>query len=231
MTEFVSAAAGDTLSFEWYHDSRGDDIIDDSHKGPIITYIASYTDSDGTGAIWSKIDEEGYDSSSQLWAVDNLISNSGKKDFTVPSSLAAGQYLVRQEIIALHEANVLYTDDSSRGAQFYPSCVQIEITGSGSASPDEDYDINDGYSSDSTGILFNIYDEFDSYPIPGPELWDGSGSGSTSASNDTIAAPASTSSTAAAASSTAAASTSAAAPSSSAVGGGSCKRKLAKRAR
>jgi lytic cellulose monooxygenase (C1-hydroxylating) len=31
---FVSANAGDTLGFEWYHNTRGDDIIDLSHKGP-----------------------------------------------------------------------------------------------------------------------------------------------------------------------------------------------------
>ena len=37
--EFVKAASGDELTFEWYHDNRGDDIIDGSHKGPIISYL------------------------------------------------------------------------------------------------------------------------------------------------------------------------------------------------
>src|SRR5690606_5448255 len=40
--DFVIAAAGDKLTFEWYHNTRGDDIIDRSHLGPIITYIAPY---------------------------------------------------------------------------------------------------------------------------------------------------------------------------------------------
>ena len=62
---FVPVAAGDTLAFEWFRISRGDDIIDPSHSGPIITWIAPYTTGDGTGAIWSKIDEEGYDASSK----------------------------------------------------------------------------------------------------------------------------------------------------------------------
>jgi lytic cellulose monooxygenase (C1-hydroxylating) len=192
VSEFLSMAAGDSLSFEWYHDSRNDDIIASSHKGPIITYIASYTDGmDGTGAIWSKIDEEGYDSSSQKWAVDNLISNSGKKDFTLPSALAAGKYMIRQEIIGLHEADTAYDQNSARGAQFYPSCIQVEVTGSGSATPDTAFALPGGYSDSDAGVVFNLYGSFTSYTIPGPELWSGassSGSGSSSGSSSSAAA-------------------------------------------
>ncbi len=171
---FVSAAAGDTLSFEWYHNTRGDDIIDLSHLGPVITYIAPYTEGDGSGAIWSKIDEEGYDGSK--WAVQNLVANGGKKDFALPSSLAAGQYLVRQEIIGLHEADGLAT--AGRGAQFYPSCVQVEVSGSGSTVPDQNYDIVTGYDADEPGVLFNLYSSYSSYSIPGPELWSAAGGSS-----------------------------------------------------
>ncbi|KAL8337518.1 hypothetical protein RB598_006422 [Gaeumannomyces tritici] len=60
--QFAKATGGDTLTFEWFHDNRGDDIIDGSHKGPIITYVATYSgDSmDGTGPIWTKIAEDGF---------------------------------------------------------------------------------------------------------------------------------------------------------------------------
>ncbi|ETS75650.1 hypothetical protein PFICI_12594 [Pestalotiopsis fici W106-1] len=212
VSDFVSAAAGDTLSFEWYHDSRGDDIIASSHLGPIITYIAPYTDGmDGTGSIWTKIDEEGYDSSSDKWAVDNLISNSGKKEFTVPSGLAAGKYMFRQEIIALHEADTAYSANSARGAQFYPSCVQVEVTGSGTASPSEDFELPGGYTYDDAGIVFNIYSSYTSYDIPGPEVWDGTSTGESSSSATTSSAAAAASTTQAAATSTAAVTTSAAA--------------------
>ncbi|KAI0154236.1 glycosyl hydrolase family 61-domain-containing protein [Xylariaceae sp. FL1272] len=199
---FVSAAAGDTLSFEWYHDTRGDDIIDLSHLGPIITYIAPYTTDDGASPIWSKIDEEGY--SDGTWAVENLVSNSGKKDFTLPSNVAAGQYLIRQEIIALHEADVAYTENSARGAQFYPSCVQVEVTGSGSDVPDTDFDFNTGYTETDPGIVFNLYASYTSYDIPGPAIWtaSGSSSGSSSAVAATTTAAAATTSTSAAAATT-----------------------------
>ncbi|RKU40431.1 hypothetical protein DL546_002210 [Coniochaeta pulveracea] len=171
VNRFVSAAAGDTLSFEWYHNSRGDDIIDASHQGPIITYIAPFTTTNGASAVWTKIAEEGYDGAS--WAVAKLIANKGKKDFTLPSTLAPGKYLIRQEIIALHEADTTFDTNPARGAQFYPSCVQVEVTGSGSAVPDQEFDFNTGYTYADAGIHFNLYGAYSSYPIPGPEVWTG----------------------------------------------------------
>ena len=42
-----------------------------------------------------------------------MINNNGWVDFTVPTCIAQGDYLLRAEIIALHSAS------SSGGAQFY----------------------------------------------------------------------------------------------------------------
>ncbi|KAI1862505.1 hypothetical protein JX265_009219 [Neoarthrinium moseri] len=187
--EFLPIAAGDEVEFEWFHDNRNDDIIAASHKGPIITYIAPYTDGmDGTGSIWTKIDEEGYDSASSSWAVDKLITNGGKKAFTVPSALAAGKYMIRQEIIGLHEGDTAYSANSARGAQFYPSCVQVEITGSGSATPSENFALPGGYTDSDPGVVFNLYGSFTSYTIPGPKVWDAASAGSGSGSAPTSAA-------------------------------------------
>lgn len=116
--QFVSAAAGDTVQFEWYHNTRNDDIIDASHKGPIQVYIAPYTETNAASGIWTKIASHGYDSSSQKWAVDDLIANGGKHEFTIPTSVAPGKYLIRGEIIALHEADTNFQVNSLRGAQF-----------------------------------------------------------------------------------------------------------------
>lgn len=216
VADFVSAAAGDKLTFEWYHDNRGDDIIASSHKGPVITYIAEYTETDGASAIWTKIAEDGYDGSE--WAVDKLIAAGGKADFTIPSTLAAGKYLIRQEIIALHESDTAYNENSARGAQFYPSCAQFEITGSGSAVPDEAFDFNTGYTYSDPGIVFNLYGSFTSYEIPGPAVWDGSssGSGSGSSASATKTAVASATATATAGAGSGATTTAAAAVTSAA---------------
>ncbi|KFA65920.1 hypothetical protein S40285_02391 [Stachybotrys chlorohalonatus IBT 40285] len=173
---FVSAAAGDTVALEWYHDNRGDDIIDGSHKGPVITYIAEYTEGDATGPIWTKIAEDGFDGTE--WAIDKLKRNGGLAEFTIPSGLAGGQYLIRQEIIAHHESEVSFAENPARGAQFYPACVQFEITGTGSAVPDEAFDFQTGYTYSDPGIVgVNVYGSVSSYEIPGPAVWSGSSSG------------------------------------------------------
>ncbi|KAK4160481.1 LPMO lytic polysaccharide monooxygenase, partial [Cladorrhinum sp. PSN259] len=174
VSDFISANAGDRLTFEWRRITRGDDIIDPSHSGPIITYITPFVDGQPSGGVWTKIHEEGFDSATKKWAVDKLIAQKGKWDFNLPAELKAGKYIVRQEIIALHEADKRFDQDPKRGAQFYPQCVQVEVGGSGTREPDQAFNLNTGYSVSDPGIFFNMYTKFDSYPIPGPPVWDGS---------------------------------------------------------
>ncbi|KAK0718615.1 glycosyl hydrolase family 61-domain-containing protein [Lasiosphaeria miniovina] len=173
VSSFVKATAGATLTFEWFHNTRGDDIIDANHKGPIITYIAPFITGNGAAPIWTKIAEDGFDGATKLWAIDKLRSNGGKVSFVLPASIAPGQYLVRQELIALHEADAIFTANPARGAQFYPSCVQVEVAGSGSVVPGENFNFNTGYTYADPGIAFNIYAAFTSYAIPGPKVFDG----------------------------------------------------------
>ncbi|GKT40672.1 putative endo-beta-1,4-glucanase D [Colletotrichum spaethianum] len=143
--DFKPLAAGDSFTVEWYHNSPGDDIIDLSHKGPLITYIAPYTETDGTGAIWTKIAEKGYENGK--WAVETLVANKGVSEpITLPASLKAGKYIIRQEIIALHESDTTYDVNPARGAQFYPECIQVEVTGTGSDVPPQNFDFNTGYT-------------------------------------------------------------------------------------
>ncbi|KAK0455494.1 glycoside hydrolase family 61 protein [Desarmillaria tabescens] len=178
----IFIAAGDTLTSEWYHDTRGDDIIASSHVGPIVAYIAPADATPGEDA-WVKIYEEGYDGSE--WAVTKLIANEGKVDITIPSTLATGDYLYRIEILALHESDTLYTANSARGIQLYPSCHQLTVTGSGSTSLPSGVPFPGTYTDDEPGILFNVYNEDAStYVIPGPDVWDGTSSYDTSGYTD-----------------------------------------------
>lgn len=183
----VSVKGGDTVTFEWYHDNRADDIIDLSHKGPITVYIAPRS-SNGNGAVWTKLSEDGL--SNGKWAVENLVANGGKHDVKLPTSLAAGDYLLRAEIIALHEADTDFKVNSARGAQFYPSCSQITVTSGGSEKPSGSFSFVGGYTSTTPGILFNLYGSYTSYPIPGPAVWV---AGTTSpAKTTTVAKPSTT---------------------------------------
>ncbi|KAG8959819.1 hypothetical protein FRC03_007449 [Tulasnella sp. 419] len=120
---------------------------------------------DGSGTNWFKV--------SQLSAVTNggtsitfPTDNIASYNFTVPSSLPSGQYLVRIEHIALHVASSFW------GAQFYIACGQINVTGGGSGSPSPLVAIPGVYTGNEPGILINIYWPIPTtYTQPGPAVW------------------------------------------------------------
>lgn len=168
----VKVASGDKLTLQWHHNnpaSPGDseDPIAESHHGPIMVWVAKAS-TEGKGNAWVKIQEEGL--SGGKWAVDNFRSKGGKIDVTVPD-LAAGDYLIRSEIIALHEGM-----DVGK-AQFYNGCGQITVTSSGSKSITNGVNIQSVYKPDDKGVHFNIYGGATSYPIPGPKVNAGFGAG------------------------------------------------------
>ncbi|EJD49498.1 glycoside hydrolase [Auricularia subglabra TFB-10046 SS5] len=163
---FATVAAGSSVTLNWT-------AWPDSHLGPIITYMA-YAPSDitkwnpGSSKVFFKVAEAGY--SNGVWAATKLINNNGIYTFTVPKSLKAGQYLVRHEIIALHGAW------QYPGAQFYPSCIQLQVTGSGtSTGPSSGLVAFPGaYTASTPGVVFDVYQgNPSSYPIPGPAVWSG----------------------------------------------------------
>jgi hypothetical protein len=191
----AKVAAGGKVDFQWT-------AWPESHMGPVITYMANCNGDcaavDKTALKFFKIDEAGYDASSKSWAAVDMIVNNNTWTVTVPSNVAAGNYVFRHEIIALHGAG------SENGAQNYPQCVNIEVTGSGTENP-EGVLGTELYTSKDAGILFNPYTTIESYEIPGPALVGGG-----SPSNPTPSKPASSSTptpTASAAASTSAATT------------------------
>lgn len=74
--------------------------------------VSNAASASASGLQWFKVAEDGLDGSGN-WGVDRMISSGGWTEFTLPTCLASGQYLLRAEIIALHNAG------SSGGAQFY----------------------------------------------------------------------------------------------------------------
>ena len=72
--------------------------------GPILGYVAACNGDCSkvvkTDLEWVKIQAEGIDYTSQVWASQKLINQGGKWTLTVPSSLKAGNYVFRHEIIA-----------------------------------------------------------------------------------------------------------------------------------
>lgn len=166
----INVVAGSTVQATWRHTltSGSDDVIDPSHKGPVIAYMKKVGDATtdvGYGAGWFKIMEAGLNVATQDWAVTDLIAALGVQQIPIPSCIASGQYLLRAEIIALHAAS------SSGGAQFYMECAQINVTGGTGAKSPATVSLPGAYSASDPGILINIYQTLSSYTIPGPSVF------------------------------------------------------------
>lgn len=157
-------AAGGKVELQW-------NTWPESHHGPMIDYIApvdgDFASIEPASLKWVKIDEAGLISGSNPghWATDDLLADNITWVSTIPDSLAPGNYVLRHEILALHSAG------NAGGAQAYPQCINLEVTGSGSASPSDGVAATSFYTPEDPGILFNLYEEFSEYVIPGPALW------------------------------------------------------------
>lgn len=179
VSRISSANAGSTLTFEWrdWPDGSQPGSIDISHKGPCAAYMKKVDNSaasnNAAGAGWFKIMEDGYDSTAGKWCTEKLIPNDGHLAATIPSDLASGYYLVRPELLALHQA-----DKTPPDPQFYVGCAQIFLNSTGSAIPPNTVSIP-GYVNISTpAMTFNIWNVPMKLPFPdfGPPLYTGSSS-------------------------------------------------------
>ncbi|KAJ7774058.1 glycosyl hydrolase family 61-domain-containing protein [Mycena metata] len=167
----ISVAAGSTVGFtvsgnpsNLYHPGVLNVYM---AKAPSGTDVASW---DGSGTVWFKI----YQIPAIADGVTITFPATGLAEiqFTIPSALPSGQYLIRTEHIALHSAS------SYGGAQFYIACAQhlnCSIIG-GTGTPGPLVAFPGAYT-----VRINIY-----YPIPttyiqpGPSVWPASGSGGVS---------------------------------------------------
>ncbi|KAF7966064.1 hypothetical protein HWV62_39762 [Athelia sp. TMB] len=165
-------AAGDALTFNW-EAGGGEGWPHD--MGPLMFYLANCGDTtcdqfDSTTAQWFKIAQIGLKSDRVTWyqAVAKsmfLVVAGGPANVTLPSNIAPGNYLFRHEIIALHLANEM------GGAEFYPSCSQINITGSGTGAPtaEELVSFPGAYSDKDPGIY--VPDQYKQSKQHGKDSW------------------------------------------------------------
>ncbi|KAG5956284.1 hypothetical protein E4U57_002731 [Claviceps arundinis] len=157
----VEVAAGDTVSLQWTPWPA-------SHKGPVLDYLANCNGPcekvDPMALKFFKIDGAGLlKQSPQTFAADVLIANNNSWQVQIPKLLAPGNYVLRHEIIALHSAG------QSDGAQSYPQCFNLKVTGSGTLNP-AGVKGTELYKSADSGILSNIYVPKLDYVIPGPAV-------------------------------------------------------------
>ncbi|KAI2608024.1 glycoside hydrolase family 61 protein [Hypoxylon sp. NC1633] len=157
----ISVNPGDKLGAYFGHVIGGAQIPNDpdnpiapSHKGPVTAWLAKVDNAASaskTGLKWFKVWEDTLDTSSKQWGVDHMIANQGWVNFSLPTCVAPGDYLMRVEIIALHSAY------AANGAQFYMSCAQIRVGGSGTGTPSQTVSFPGAYQKNDPSIVINIY--------------------------------------------------------------------------
>ena len=132
---------------------------------------------------WFKISEEGWTGTD--WISNDITNRPGHdRSFTIPADLAPGfvlvfdhrlelsrlifsAYLVRHEILALHQ----------RGKpQAYPVCFQAQLVGTGTARPTETAKFPDAYNINDEFKTYNVFDmsqDHSQFIFPGPPVYNG----------------------------------------------------------
>ncbi|KAL5353719.1 hypothetical protein ACLOAV_001760 [Pseudogymnoascus australis] len=140
-------------------------------QGPVMVWLfkcaGDFASCDGSGAGWFKIDEMGMTApplSGTSWGTA-VVMDQLYWESTIPAAIADGNYLIRHELLALHQANT---------PQFYPECAQIVISGGGGQSPDASFltEIPSYASASDPGVSIDIYSSTaTTYTCPGPAVW------------------------------------------------------------
>jgi hypothetical protein len=180
-----SVPDGATLTFEWREiaNTPGGGVIDISHLGPCsVSYslplnscsykqvymkkVDSAINDTAAGDGWFKIWDEGYDETAQKWCTNKLIDNGGFLSVDMPKGLVGGYYLVRPELLALHEV------EDANNPQYYTGCAQVFLQSSGNMVPSATVAIPGAVALGDPADSFNIYTTPLAlpYPLPGPPV-------------------------------------------------------------
>jgi hypothetical protein len=124
----ANISAGSTITAIWTQWTH--------QQGPIMIWMyecnGPFTSCTGLEANWFKIDQMGMTApplTGTSWGTAVVYANL-KWTSTIPATLKPGNYLIRHELLALHQADA---------PQWYPECAQLTVTGSGTATPSSSY--------------------------------------------------------------------------------------------
>lgn len=167
----ANVTAGTNVSISWLS------TWPDTHHGPMLDYLAACPDNDCTTADktqlrFFKISEVGLLNQSVplgYWGSDVMREeNNLTWSVQIPASIAPGQYVLRHEVLALHQS------DRPNGTEAYPQCINLEVQSSGTDRP-EGVLATQLYKNDGPGMDYDIYniDKMPPYTIPGPAVYTG----------------------------------------------------------
>ncbi|KAF3768607.1 family 61 glycoside hydrolase [Cryphonectria parasitica EP155] len=142
-------------------------------QGPVMVWMydcgSDFSSCDGKSQKWFKIDQMGMTApplTGTSWGTA-IVAATLKWTSTIPTNLAPGNYLIRHELLAIHQANT---------PQFYPECAQLVVTGSGTAAAPSSflYSIPAYASATDPGIDIDIYTSTaTTYTIPAGDVYSG----------------------------------------------------------
>jgi len=176
----AKAKAGSTVVIDWNGSSfwpAGDaGLGPNNHHGPVMTYLAKCTGPCSQAVpqqlTWVKFQEAGRIQAGPVpgvWGSDVLTKAGSTITMNLPKGLASGEYIMRHEILALHDAQ-------NGDPQFYPMCTNLIVDGDGSAPLPEAQGIKlpGGYRADDPFLHVNLFDgslEKQNYVAPGPPVY------------------------------------------------------------
>ncbi|TFK66807.1 cellulose-growth-specific protein [Pluteus cervinus] len=140
--------------------------------GPVMVYMAkcpgSCTSTNSNDLSWFKIYERGLLSgniATGAWGLGEVVKTLSVTS-TIPAALAAGEYLIRHELLALDQVN---------SPEFYPECAQLVVTGGGGKTPGDQYLIKfPGYPPIERIDIYCVgCERITTYKVPGPPVWNG----------------------------------------------------------
>jgi hypothetical protein len=143
----ASIAAGENITAFWTQWTH--------QQGPVMVWMyacgGDFSACDGKGSKWFKIDQMGMTApplTGTSWGTA-VVEATLQWTSTIPAKLAPGNYLIRHELLALHQADT---------PQFYPECAQLVVTGSGTDTPTAEYltPIPAYAAADDPGVLVSL---------------------------------------------------------------------------
>ena len=163
------AKAGSSLTLEFHTDPRlvEPGVLDKYHRGPCAVYLKKVTSAvppeaaPAAGDGWFKIWYEGYDDATNRWCTEKLMSENGRLSVTIPTDIEGGYYLVRTELLALHQANL-----NPPNPQFFVGCAQIFLSSGGTSIPKDTVAIPGYVDLSKPAMTFNIWDKPMKLPYP-----------------------------------------------------------------
>ncbi|KAI1081235.1 glycoside hydrolase family 61 protein [Whalleya microplaca] len=132
------------------------------HQGPISLYMSkapgAAAEYDGSGD-WFKFYDWGptFSGGQASWNMQAQYSS------TIPKCIPDGEYLLRIQSLAIH--------NPGSTPQFYIGCGQVKVSGGGSSSPTPTTKIPGAFKATDPGYTANIYNNFNSYTVPGPAVF------------------------------------------------------------